>query len=297
MAKKENKFVKVIRSDDQDKNFGLGRPFYFDNWYNRIALMGTLLSTIILLIFRQVTGTGTGSIMTDGVSYAAGFFFAYLIGLEADPEPGREWGSLIGAFLTLGGEAFFGVNSNGVVGLLWVLFICRMFNRTSGSRHYIGDNLLILASAFWLGTEGFWLFPIATGIAYILESQLKEGYYRSLYLGAVAFAMCIITGRNMEVPVLSTNYLYLMAIAFVLFLPQFTMAGFTTARDDRENRLLQKTRLQSAQAFLLLGCDMLIYFGGNVSGQVLLPCIMATIGTGIYLLIDLLKKKQAEEQK
>ena len=135
--------------------------------------MGTLLSTIILLIFRQVTGTGTGSIMTDGVSYAAGFFFAYLIGLEADPEPGREWGSLIGAFLTLGGEAFFGVNSNGVVGLLWVLFICRMFNRTSGSRHYIGDNLLILASAFWLGTEGFWLFPIATGIAYILESQLK----------------------------------------------------------------------------------------------------------------------------
>ena len=117
MAKKENKFVKVIRSDDQDKNFGLGRPFYFNNWYNRIALMGTLLSTIILLIFRQVTGTGTGSIMTDGVSYAAGFFFAYLIGLEADPEPGREWGSLIGAFLTLGGEAFFGVNSNGVVGL------------------------------------------------------------------------------------------------------------------------------------------------------------------------------------
>ena len=130
-----------------------------------------------------------------------------------------------------------------------------------------------------------------------MESQLKEGYYRSLYLGAVAFAMCIITGRNMEVPVLSTNYLYLMAIAFVLFLPQFTMAGFTTARDDRENRLLQKTRLQSAQAFLLLGCDMLIYFGGNASGQVLLPCIMATIGTGIYLLIDLLKKKQAEEQK
>ena len=88
-----------------------------------------------------------------------------------------------------------------------------------------------------------------------------------------------------------------MAIAFVLFLPQFTMAGFTTARDDRENRLLQKTRLQSAQAFLLLGCDILIYFGGNVSGQVLLPCIMAAIGTGIYLLIDLLKKKQAEEQK
>lgn len=295
MAKKDNKFAKVIRSDEDDRNFGLGRPFYFDNWHNRIALMGALVSTIILLIFRQITGTG--SVMADGVSYAAGFFFAYLIGKEVDPEPGREWGSLLGAFLTLGGEAVFGVNSNGVVGLLWVLFICRMFNRTSGSRHRIGDNLLILASAFWMGNEGFWLFPIATGVAYILESQLKDGYYRSLYLGAVAFAMCIITGRNMETPVLSTTYLYLMGVAFVLFLPQFTMAGFTTARDDRENRLLLKTRLQSAQAFLLLGCDMLIYFGGNVSGQVLLPCIMTAIGTGIYLLLDLLKKKQAEEQQ
>ena len=37
------------------------------------------LATIVLLIFRQVTGSGTGSVLLDGVSYAAGFFFAYLI--------------------------------------------------------------------------------------------------------------------------------------------------------------------------------------------------------------------------
>ncbi|MEE3455957.1 MAG: hypothetical protein VZQ29_10060, partial [Succiniclasticum sp.] len=165
MAKRENKFAKTVRKEDvSNENFGLGRPFDFDDRFNRVAIIGALIATILLLIFRQVTGSGTGSVMLDGVSYAAGFFFAYLIGREVDPEPGREWGALLGAFITLGLETFMGVNINGVVGLLWMLFVCRMFNRTSGSRHRIGDNVIILGSAFWMGYIGYWLFPVVTGI-------------------------------------------------------------------------------------------------------------------------------------
>ena len=224
MAKRENKFAKTVRKEDvSNENFGLGRPFDFDDKFNRVAIMGALVATILLLIFRQVTGSGTGSVMLDGVSYAAGFFFAYLIGREVDPEPGREWGALLGAFITLGLETFMGVNINGVVGLLWMLFICRMFNRASGSRHRIGDNVIILGSAFWMGHIGYWLFPVVTGICYVLESQIKEGYFRSLYLAGIAFAMCVVTGRGTEVPVLSSTYLYMMGIAFILFLPQLTM--------------------------------------------------------------------------
>ena len=221
--------------------------------------MGALVATIVLLIFRQVTGSGTGSVMLDGVSYAAGFFFAYLIGREADPEPGRECGALLGALITLGLEAYFGVDINGVVALLWMLFICRMFNRTSGSR--------------------------------------KEGYFRSLYLAGIAFAICAITGRNPEIPVLSATYLYLMGVAFILFLPQLTAAGFSKARDDRHNRYLVKTRLQCAQTVFLLATGLLIYFGGNAAGIIFLPCIGTAIGTGLYLLLYLLKKKQEEEVK
>ena len=284
------------REEVSNENFGLGRPFYFDDWFNRIAIMGTLAATIILLIFRQVTGTETGSIMLDGVSYAAGFFFAYLIGREVDPEPGREWGALLGAFITLGLEAFLGVDINGVIGLLWVLFICRMFNRTSGSRHRIGDNAIILGSAFWMGYIGYWLFPVITGICYVLESQIKGGYYRSLYLAGVAFAICVITGRNTEVPVLSVNYLYLMGIAFILFLPQLTVAGFSTARDDRNNRYLVTSRLQCTQAVFLIAVGLLIYFGGNEAGIIFLPCIGTAVGTGLYLLVYLLKRKQKMEK-
>ncbi len=296
MAKRENKFVKVVREEDaSNENFGLGRPFDFDDWFNRFAIMGALIATIVLLIFRQVTGTGTGSVMLDGVSYAAGFFFAYLIGREVDPEPGREAGALLGAVITLGLEAFMGVDINAVVALLWMLFICRMFNRTSGSRHRIGDNAIILGTAFWMGHIGYWLFPVITGICYVLESQIKDGYFRSLYLAGIAFAMCAVTGRNTEVPVLSATYLYMMGAAFILFLPQLTMAGFSSARDDRHQRYLVKTRLQCAQAVFLLATGLLIYFGGSAAGIIFLPCIGAAVGTGLYLLLYLLKKKQAEE--
>ena len=295
MAKRENKFAKTVRQEDlSNENFGLGRPFDIDERFNRIAIMWTLASTIILLIIRQVTGTGTGSIMRDAVCYAAGFFFAYLIGREVDPEPGREWGALLGAVVALGLEAYLGADINGVVGLLWVLFICRMFNRTSGSRHRIGDNVIILGAAFWMGHIGYWLFPVITGICYVLESQIKEGYFRSLYLAGIAFAMCVVTGRGTEIPVLSTTYIYLMGIAFILFLPQLTMAAYSTARDDRHNHYLIKTRLQCAQAVFLLAVGLLIYFGGNPGGVVFLPCIGTAIGTGLYLLFYLVKKKQQE---
>ena len=41
MAKKENKFVKVTRQEEiANVNFGLGRPFDFEDRFNRIAFMG-----------------------------------------------------------------------------------------------------------------------------------------------------------------------------------------------------------------------------------------------------------------
>ena len=301
MSKRENKFIFVRQKKNDpasgdEGNFGLGRPFYFDDRFNRLAMMGTLISTIILLTFRQVTHSGTGSVLLDGVAYAAGFFFAYLIAEEADPDPDRRWGAILSAFLTLFAEAWLGVDPNGIVALLWVLFVMRMFNRTSGSRHHIGDNVLILCAAFYLGMQGFWLFPIVTGVVYIIESQLKEGYYRSLYIGALAFCEVIFTGRNFAPVNLDMGFAILMFAAFVLFIPEVMVAGISNGRDDRHHEPLIKVRVQSAQAFLVLGGDLLIWFSGNEGARMLLPCLTVSIGTGLYLVWDLARRKRIEKQ-
>ncbi|MBQ2220376.1 MAG: hypothetical protein II419_01760, partial [Acidaminococcaceae bacterium] len=93
------------------------------------------------------------------------------------------------------------------------------------------------------------------------------------------------------------TYLYMMGIAFILFLPQLTMAAYSTARDDRHNQYLVRTRLQCAQAVFLLATGLLLYFGGNTAGIIFLPCIGTAIGTGLFLLLYLVKKKQEEEGK
>ena len=57
MAKRENKFAKTVRKEDvSNENFGLGRPFDFDDRFNRVAIIGALIATILLLIFRGVSG-------------------------------------------------------------------------------------------------------------------------------------------------------------------------------------------------------------------------------------------------
>jgi hypothetical protein len=47
----------------------------------------------------------------------------------------------------------------------------------------------------------------------------------------------------------------------------------------------------------LLATGLLIYFGGNTAGIIFLPCIGTAIGTGLFLLLYLVKKKQEEEGK
>jgi hypothetical protein len=89
--------------------------------------------------------------------------------------------------------------------LLWALFVIRMFNRTSGSRHKLGDNIIILVAAFWLGKHDLWLMPGLTAACYVLESQIKEGYFRSLYMAGIACAMYLFVERPAVTPGLTLD--------------------------------------------------------------------------------------------
>lgn len=291
MTKKSNKYTSVI-DRDQGGKFGLGRPFYFDNWNNRIAVLLSLIATIAVLTLKQVTGTATGSVLNDGVNYGVAFFFSYLIAQELDPEPGRELGGILAGILSLVACLAMGTSQDSVVALLWMLFMVRMFNRTSGSRHRIGDNVIMIVAALFLGKQGFWLVPVVTGLGYILESQITDGYQKSLYLGGLAFATCIFVDRPTGVvPLLDVTYVYLMGVALVLFLPEFTAARITKAKGDRDNRVISFRRLQTGQAFFVLSTFLIIWFGGNEAAVLMLPCVMTAIGCGVWLLFWLMMKK------
>ena len=91
-----------------------------------------------------------------------------------------------------------------------------MLNRSSGDRHRIADNVIIIGSAVWMGKEGFWVYPLLTGAAYILESQIKGGYFRSLYLAGISLAGLAIAEFSKEATVLTMEMILVNCLAIIL---------------------------------------------------------------------------------
>ena len=290
MAKKGNKYKGYEPGEVYDptgisKYLGLGRPLDFGEKVNKIAMLATIFICVAVTLWKTSYGMDSGEAVMFSMTSGLGFLLSYIIALELDPD--RQLGGLIGGALTVLGYYFFGAGNIAV--MLWLLFILRMLNRSSGDRHRIGDNVIIIASAVWLGKEGFWVYPLLTGAAYILESQIKGGYFRSLYLAGISLAGLIIAEFSKESVVLTMDMIVLNCFAIILFLPEIRIAEYTQAKGDKNGKRLIPKRLQATMGFFCMLLVAAIFLHGNEAGKQLLPGTMAAIGCGLYLLVALMR--------
>ena len=290
MAKKGNKYKGYEPGEAYDptgisKYLGLGRPIDFGEKVNKIAMLATIFICVAVTLWKTSSGMDSGEAVMFSMTSGLGFLLSYIIALELDPD--RQLGGLIGGALTVLGYYFFGAGNIAV--MLWLLFILRMLNRSSGDRHRIGDNVIIIASAVWLGKEGFWVYPLLTGAAYILESQIKGGYFRSLYLAGISLAGLIIAEFSKESVVLTMDMIVLNCFAIILFLPEIRIAEYTQAKGDKNGKRLIPKRLQATMGFFCMLLVAAIFLHGNEAGKQLLPGTMAAIGCGLYLLVALMR--------
>ena len=290
MAKKGNKYKGYEPGEAYDptgisKYLGLGRPIDFGEKVNKVAMLTTIFICVAVTLWKTSSGMDSGEAVMFSMTSGLGFLLSYIIALELDPD--RQLGGLIGGVLTVLGYYFFGAGNIAV--MLWLLFILRMLNRSSGDRHRIGDNVIIIASAAWLGKEGFWVYPLLTGAAYILESQIKGGYFRSLYLAGISLAGLIIAEFSKESVVLTMDMIVLNCFAIILFLPEIRIAEYTQAKGDKNGKRLIPKRLQATMGFFCMLLVAAIFLHGNEAGKQLLPGTMAAIGCGLYLLVALMR--------
>ena len=290
MAKKGNKYKGYVPGEVYDptgisKYLGLGRPIDFGEKVNKIAMLATIFICVAVTLWKTSSGMDSGEAVMFSMTSGLGFLLSYIIALELDPD--RQLGGLIGGALTVLGYYFFGAGN--ITVMLWLLFILRMLNRSSGDRHRIGDNVIIIASAVWLGKEGFWVYPLLTGAAYILESQIKGGYFRSLYLAGISLAGLIIAEFSKESVVLTMDMIVLNCFAIILFLPEIRIAEYTQAKGDKNGKRLIPKRLQATMGFFCMLLVAAIFLHGNEAGKQLLPGTMAAIGCGLYLLVALMR--------
>ena len=290
MAKKGNKYKGYEPGEAYDptgisKYLGLGRPIDFGEKVNKVAMLTTIFICVAVTLWKTSSGMDSGEAVMFSMTSGLGFLLSYIIALELDPD--RQLGGLIGGALTVLGYYFFGAGN--ITVMLWLLFILRMLNRSSGDRHRIGDNVIIIASAVWLGKEGFWVYPLLTGAAYILESQIKGGYFRSLYLAGISLAGLIIAEFSKESVVLTMDMIVLNCFAIILFLPEIRIAEYTQAKGDKNGKRLIPKRLQATMGFFCMLLVAAIFLHGNEAGKQLLPGTMAAIGCGLYLLVALIR--------
>ena len=290
MAKKGNKYKGYEPGEVYDptgisKYLGLGRPIDFGEKVNKVAMLTTIFICVAVTLWKTSSGMDSGEAVMFSMTSGLGFLLSYIIALELDPD--RQLGGLIGGALTVLGYYFFGAGN--ITVMLWLLFILRMLNRSSGDRHRIGDNVIIIASAVWLGKEGFWVYPLLTGAAYILESQIKGGYFRSLYLAGISLAGLIIAEFSKESVVLTMDMIVLNCFAIILFLPEIRIAEYTQAKGDKNGKRLIPKRLQATMGFFCMLLVAAIFLHGNEAGKQLLPGTMAAIGCGLYLLVALMR--------
>lgn len=291
MAKKRNKyagFQSVADVSGVGAYVGLGRPIDLQDTTTRLALIGSMLAMAGATAWQMGQNVDVMDAAMNGIGAALGFLFSYMIAQELDPD--RKFGGIIGGILTVAATMYLGEGN--IVVMLWLLFILRMLNRTSGSRHKIGDNVIIIAIAGWLGHQGFWLYPLITASVYALETQIPGGYFRSWYLAALALGTCFFADFNFFQANLSMDYVYVMCATFIIFLPEIRAAVFTEAKGDRNNKRINPRRLQVAQGVFLMIGVVLGYLHGDSQAQSMLPAYMAAIGCGLYLVPALMQKKK-----
>ena len=290
MAKKGNKYKGYEPGEVYDptgisKYLGLGRPVDFGQKVNKLAMLATIFICVAITLWKTSSGMDSGEAVMFSMTSGLGFLLSYMIAQELDPD--RQLGGIIGGILTVVGYYFFGAGNFMV--LIWLLFILRMLNRSSGDRHRIGCYIIIIGSSVWLGKEGFWVYPLLTGAAYILESQIKGGYFRSLYLAGISLAGLIIAEFSKEATVLTLVMILLNCAAIIIFLPEVRIAEYTQAKGDKNGKRLIPKRLQATMGFFCMMLVAAIFLHGNEAGKQLLPGSMAALGCGLYLLVALMR--------
>lgn len=295
MSKKFNKYkdapkktYELQNRNGLDEYLGLGRPLdVVDDLSQRTAVALAILCLVGGIIWKMISGMNFMDAGMFAVGMAMSVIFSFMIGQELDPD--RKLGGLIGGVLSAIGFAFFGTGDWVVT--LWLLWLLRMFTRTSGDRHQIGDNAVILVCAAYLGWEGYFLYPMLTAAAYVMESQIAYGYFRSLYLAGIAFVSLVFAKFNIHSNALNANYLYFLMVVIFIFLPEVRLARYTKAIGDKSFQPISGSRVQVACGFFLMTLVSLALMHGNNAVMALIPGIMAAIGCGANLFRALVMKE------
>jgi hypothetical protein len=270
-------------SDDQRRYSSIGRPV--DRRYpTNQAIAGLTLAVAIAgFVIRRTTGTHPLESFTGGLVLAIGFFLAWAIARELDPD--RDASAFVAAALSLIPQTMLGRPD--LAGVLLLLLLLRIVNRTVGPAARPLDTIGILALvgvAVWRGQP---VLALAAAGAFTLDAILDPTH--RIHLAAAGASIGLLGVGLSRFPAMTLASLTLvtgLALAAALpFLLLIRASGSPRTVSDIGGEPLRGKRVRAGQWLGLVALGGSILVGGQAGLASLSPLWAALVGTGAYFSI------------
>ena len=269
----------------------IGRPMDMSYATNRLIML------IFAVVFGLITVFGYFFRQMDfvpalgyGFGMAIGVFFAWAIARELDPD--HDYSAFIGSGFAL--IAMFIFYPPDFVGLIWLLLILRIINRSTGLPARITDSLLVSIIATYLICKGGWIYGLFSIIAFLLDSFLDPQFRDQLYFAALNAVITVLIWIFRGIPnysdALSIPILIIAISISLLAIPLIAASSKTISLSDITHQKLNSTRIQAAQLFALAFALIILFYEGNTGMRKLSVLWAVFPGLSIYCLLNKMKK-------
>ena len=254
-----------------------------------------ILSGVIVVAgtgFQFLGGVLWFSALFWGIQAGLGVFFAWALARELDPD--HDLSAFVAAGLAIVGVAIIGPSN--ILTTLWLLFLLRLINRSTGLPATGIDSLAILLLAGWLTQSENWIYGLATTLALFLDAWLPQPNTRQWFFGGLALSGTIFwfasTGSLISPTQFSLEFILPVIMISLLFIPVIFAARRLTSLSDRTNAPLNPIRLRATQVIALLAGLQLAFWEALPGWITVLSLWAALLGTSLFRVFFYLKHRQ-----
>jgi len=270
-------------SEGRRRFSSIGRPV--DRRYptNRAIAGLSLLVAIFGFALRRLTGTPSPEAFLAGLVLALGFFLAWAIARELDPD--HDASAFVAAGLSLIPQTVLGLPD--LAGVVLILLSLRIVNRTVGPAARPLDTIVILALVGVAAWQGQPVLALAAAGAFALDALLDSTL--RIHLAAAGASIGLLGVGLSRFPAEAVPPLTLvtgLALAVTLpFLFLIRASGTPRTVTDTGGDPLRGKRVRAAQWLGLATVVGSIVVGGQAGLVSLSPLWAALVGTGVYFSI------------
>ena len=261
----------------------IGRPV--DRRYptNRAIASLTLVVAILGFAIRRLTGTHPLESFLGGITLAIGFFLAWAIARELDPD--HDSSAFVAAGLSL--IPGFILGRSDFAAALLVLLALRIVNRTVGPAARPLDTIAILGLVGVAAWRGHLVLAGIAAAAFALDAILDPSNRVHLVAAGASIGLLGVgVSRIQPAPQHSLTAIVWLALAATLpFLALIRGSSEPRAVSDARDAPLSGRRVRAAQWLGLIGLVASVLVEGPAGLAALSPLWAALAGTGAYFSI------------